>query len=227
MSDATLLDQTKTTLRRTRLAYMGALGYGYDFAVARAEKRRAQVKALFAAAVERGETIETEAVQLFERAKDEVGDAATDVVSELEDTVEEAKETLQEIKEEIVEAAERAEQRAELVETIKHSETYGFYIEKVRAYDAAVDSVAVKAIVDHLGASLGNRDTKFVACSDESERRTVARNWLRKTLGVKGDAKALDAKVMSVCETMKADRLKDRVVFYYLAAKAEGKLGDL
>lgn len=227
MSDSNLIDQTKTTLRRTRQAYLGALGLTYDFAAGRVEKRREQAKSLLESAYERGEDMETDARKLLDRAKDEIEELADDTIGELEETVQDAKDTVQELKEEIVLKAKKAEKRAELAEKVEESDKYAPYLEKVQAYDKAADPVHVMKIVDHLGAALSSRDSMFVACSDESERKTVARNWLGKKLNVEGDAKSLDAKVQAVCQTMKGDRLKDRVIFYYLAAQAEGKLETL
>lgn len=227
MSDTNLLEQTKTTLRRTRRAYLGALGMTYDFAAGRIEKRRSQAKALFSSAYDRGEDMQDEARELFNRAKKEVQDLSDDTVDELEEAVEEAKETVQEIKEEIVLTAKKAEKRAELADKVEESDKYAPYLDKVRAYDKDADPVYVMKIVDHLGSALSSRDSMFVACSDESERKTVARNWLQKTLNVEGSTEELDQKVQAVCQSMKADRLKDRVVFYYLAAKAEKKLDTL
>lgn len=107
------------------------------------------------------------------------------------------------------------------------TDKYDTYQAGVAKYDANANPVVVKKIVDHLGIALSTRDGKFVACTDASERETVAKSWLLKTLGVEGDMAALDAKVGAVCDIMKADRLKSRVTFYYLLAKAEGKLGTL
>lgn len=227
MSDDTLIDQTRTTLRRTRQAYLGALGATVDFAKGRIEKRREQAKFLFENAYDRGEDMEADARKMFERAKEEIEELTDDTVSELEETVEDARETVQALKEEIVLKAKKAEKRAELAETVEESDKYAPYLEKVQAYDKSADPIHVMKIVDHLGAALSSRDSMFVACSDESERKTVARNWLSKTLGIDGDAKTLEKKVQAVCQAMKGDRLKDRVVFYYLVAQAEGKLDTL
>ena len=84
-------------------------------------------------------------------------------------------------------------------------------------------------ITKYLGASLNNKDAKYVACGDETERNTVRDSFLKKKLGLKDDNEVLDAKVVAVCDEMKAakQRMKDRVSFYYLLAKNEGKLGDL
>jgi vacuolar-type H+-ATPase subunit I/STV1 len=104
---------------------------------------------------------------------------------------------------------------------------YVSYVEDVRGYDKEADAAIVKKIVDHCGIALQSRDGLFVACSDETERHTVRDSWLVKKLGLKGETAELDAKVMTVCETMQKDRMKSRVTFYYLLAKNEGKLASL
>ena len=101
------------------------------------------------------------------------------------------------------------------------------YFETVKKYDADANEDIVKKIVNHLGIALNSKDASLVACSDETERNTVRDSWLKKKLELEGDDAALDAKVMAVCETMKGDRNKCRVTFYYLLAKAEDKLGAL
>ena len=107
------------------------------------------------------------------------------------------------------------------------ADKYVSYIEDVRGYDNGADAAIVKKIVDHCGISLQSRDGLFVACSDETERHTVRDSWLVKKLGLKAETAELDAKVMTVCETMQKDRMKSRVTFYYLLAKNEGKLASL
>ncbi len=104
------------------------------------------------------------------------------------------------------------------------------YFENIKEkYDAKADEAVVMTITKYLGASLNDRDAKYVACGDETERNTVRDAFLKKKLGLKDDNEVLDAKVMAVCDEMKAakQRMKDRVTFYYLLAKNEGKLGDL
>ncbi len=104
------------------------------------------------------------------------------------------------------------------------------YFENITAkYDADASEDVVMAITKYLGASLNDRDSKYVACGDETERNTVRDNFLKKKLGLADDNDVLDAKVVAVCDAMKAakQRMKDRVTFYYLLAKNEGKLGDL
>ena len=104
------------------------------------------------------------------------------------------------------------------------------YFENIKEkYDAKADEAVVMAITKYLGASLNDKDSKYVACGDETERNTVRDNFLKKKLGLTADDAELDAKVVAVCDEMKAakQRMKDRVTFYYLLAKNEGKLGEL
>jgi len=101
------------------------------------------------------------------------------------------------------------------------------YWEAVKKYDAKADEDVVRKIVNYCGIALNSRDGKFVACTDEEERNTVRDGFLKKKLSLKGEAADLDAKVMAVCEQMKKDRLKNRVVFYYLLAQNEKMLKDI
>ncbi|MDB2437424.1 DUF2853 family protein [Hellea sp.] len=107
------------------------------------------------------------------------------------------------------------------------ADKYISYVEDVRGYDKDADAAIVKKIVDHCGIALQSRDGLYVACSDETERHTVRDSWLVKKLGLTGETAELDAKVMTVCETMQKDRMKSRVTFYYLLAKNEAKLATL
>jgi len=102
------------------------------------------------------------------------------------------------------------------------------YWENIKTrYDADAPEAVVMTLTKYLGASLSNRDSKYVSCSDEEERTTVRNAFLKKKLGLKDDNEVLDAKVMAVCTEMKPQRMKDRVSFYYLLAKNEGMLNDL
>ena len=99
------------------------------------------------------------------------------------------------------------------------------YLRVTREYDADVDAAVVTKIEKHLGASLTNKDSKYVACSDETELETIVKGFMKKKMGIE-DKDAAMAKVKAVCETMKPTRMKNRVTFYYLLAKTEGKLGE-
>jgi hypothetical protein len=100
------------------------------------------------------------------------------------------------------------------------------YLSDVQRYDAGADADVVQKIVRHLGIALRSKDASMVSCSDKSELGRVTEKWCMKKLG-QTDAAAGDAIVKKVCETMKDDRQKSRVTFYYLVAKEMGKLGDL
>ncbi|WP_371397118.1 DUF2853 family protein [Fretibacter rubidus] len=99
------------------------------------------------------------------------------------------------------------------------------YIEDVRRYDSGADLAHVKKIVNYCGIALRSRDASLVSCSDETERNRVRDGYCAKKLAM--DASAADAAIEAVCQTMKADRNKQRVTFYYLLAKNAMKLGAL
>ena len=100
------------------------------------------------------------------------------------------------------------------------------YLEPTRLYAADATNEVVTKIEKYLGASLKNRDAKYVSCSDETELETIVKGFMKKKLGI-DDKDAAMEKVKAVCETMKPTRMKNRVTFYYLLANNEGKLGDL
>lgn len=105
--------------------------------------------------------------------------------------------------------------------TSKKDAAFERYYEKVKKYDPKASRKVVQSIVDYCGVSLRSRDSSLVACSDESELRTVANGFVTKKLGLEKGQMDL---VKSVCEQMKDTRLKSRVTFYYLAAKKARKL---
>jgi hypothetical protein len=100
------------------------------------------------------------------------------------------------------------------------------YLADVRRYDAKADEAVVGKIVKHLGIALRNKDSSLVACSDQAELDRVREKWCIKKFGVTDDAKS-NSVIQTVCETMKADKSKGRVTFYYLVAKHLDKLGAL
>ena len=112
-----------------------------------------------------------------------------------------------------------------VVETKAETSEESEYLRVTREYDADVDPEVVTKIEKHLGASLKNRDSKYVACSDETELDTIVKGFMKKKMGIEDKAEAME-KVKAVCVTMKPTRMKNRVTFYYLLAKNEGKLGE-
>jgi large subunit ribosomal protein L15 len=99
------------------------------------------------------------------------------------------------------------------------------YLAKTREYDADADNAVVTKIEKYLGASLKNKDAKYVSCGDETELDTIVKGFMKKKMGI-DDKDAAMEKVKAVCLEMKPVRMKNRVTFYYLLAKNEGKLGE-
>jgi len=99
------------------------------------------------------------------------------------------------------------------------------YIEDVKRYDAGADLEHVRKIANYCGIALRSRDASLVSCSDETERNRVRDGFCAKKLGM--DTSAAEAAIEAVCTTMKPDRNKQRVTFYYLLSKNAGKLGSL
>ena len=123
------------------------------------------------------------------------------------------------------EPVEAAPEPAAKAAPAEASEEESEYLRVTREYDADVDPAIVTKIEKHLGASLKNRDSKYVACSDETELETIVKGFMKKKMGI-DDKDAAMEKVKAVCTTMKPTRMKNRVTFYYLLAQNEGKLGE-
>ena len=123
----------------------------------------------------------------------------------------------------VAEAAPAPKAEAAPKPAAKADEEESEYLRVTREYDADVDPEVVLKIQKHLGASLSNRDSKYVACSDETELTTIVKGFMVKKMEIT-DADVAMEKVKAVCLTMKPTRMKNRVTFYYLLAKNEGKL---
>ncbi len=95
------------------------------------------------------------------------------------------------------------------------------YYANVQKFDAKADKKVVQNIIKYCGAALSSRDASLVACSDEAEVQRVAKGFITKKLGL--ETGQLDL-AKDVCTQMKPVRFKDRVTFYYLAAKKARKL---
>ena len=92
----------------------------------------------------------------------------------------------------------------------------------VQKFHKSANTGTVDNIVKYLGASLKNRDSALVACSDEKEIATVVKNFGMKKLGL--SKPAAEKAAADTCAEMKSSRQKNRAVFYYLMAKRVGKL---
>lgn len=73
-----------------------------------------------------------------------------------------------------------------------------------------------ESIAKHLGPSIHDKDAALVACSDDSEKETIKKNFLIGHLGLK-DTPELDHAIDQVCGLLgKDNKKKHRVTFYYL-----------
>ena len=99
------------------------------------------------------------------------------------------------------------------------------YIDDVRRYDSGASENTVGKIVKHLGIALRNRDSSLVSATDAKELDRVREKWAIGKLGVSEAEASLI--VDKVAKEMAGDRQKQRVTFYYLAAKHAGKLDSL
>lgn len=97
------------------------------------------------------------------------------------------------------------------------------HLEDVKKYTKSpVNEAALAGMAKTYALVLGKSDTKYVACSDQAELERIRENFLKKKLGLaSGD---LDGAIKAICETMKADRTKSRLTFYYLLAEHFKKL---
>ena len=101
------------------------------------------------------------------------------------------------------------------------------YSTDVKRYQPNANDKVVASIVKHLGIALKSKDASLVSCSSKDELARVRDSWMKKKLAMTGDDAALDKVIAEVCATMKADKQKHRVTFYYLLAEKAGKLAAL
>jgi len=83
------------------------------------------------------------------------------------------------------------------------------YLRVTREYDAAVDEAVVTKIEKHLGASLSNKDSKYVACSDETELETIVKGFMAKKLEIT-DEKPRDVLLLACQKRRQAKRILGR-----------------
>ena len=100
------------------------------------------------------------------------------------------------------------------------------HVADIKKYTSkAINETAVAHLARTYQLVLSKPDSKYVACSDPAECARVRDNFLKKKLKLEsGD---LDGAIKAVCQTMKADRSKSRLTFYYLLAEHFEKLDTL
>ncbi len=105
------------------------------------------------------------------------------------------------------------------------SDKYLEYMDGVKKYVPDADPMIVKKIVGYLGIALRSRDASLVSCTDPKELGRVRDGFCKKKLELTPEK--ADAAIEATCATMKPDRQKSRVTFYYLVAKNSGTLAKL
>lgn len=252
----TPVKNTVLAVRRTRRAYLGLHVAAFEQAQIGFSKARELTDGLFEDLVAKGEVLEAKAGVALKGTQVKVIEGYSDTAETVRDLMPSSSGRVEELEAEVAEltktlktlskpaakkkTAKKVGDKKTVAKTVLTktaptktasknplADKYVSYVEDVRGYDKDVDAAIIKKIVDHCGIALQSRDGLFVACSDEAERQTVRDSWLIKKLGLKGETADLDAKVMTVCETMQKDRMKSRVTFYYLLAKNEGKLASV
>lgn len=93
-------------------------------------------------------------------------------------------------------------------------------------YTSSINEAALQSMAKTYALVMSNADSRYVSCGDADERATVRENFLKKKLGLTAADSELDAAIDAVCQTMKEDRFKSRLVFYYLLAEKYNKLGQ-
>ncbi|MEL6623371.1 MAG: DUF2853 family protein [Pseudomonadota bacterium] len=101
------------------------------------------------------------------------------------------------------------------------------YVADVKRYVDNPDEAKIATIVKHLGIALRSKDASLVSCSSKDELARVRDSYCKKKLACSDDDATLDAAIKDVCETMKGDQRKHRVIFYYLLADKLGKMDAL
>lgn len=101
------------------------------------------------------------------------------------------------------------------------------HYDALKGYVPDFNQDAVDGIVKHLGIALRSKDASLVACSSKEELERVRESWCKKKLALAESDDDLDQMIKDICETMKGDHQKSRVVFYYLLAQKCDKVGEL
>ena len=93
-------------------------------------------------------------------------------------------------------------------------------------YTTSINDAALESMAKTYALVMSKPDTKYVACGDQSEKDTVREKFLKKKIGLTQSADDFNAAVDEICTTMKEDRFKSRLVFYYLLAEKFNKLSQ-
>ncbi|MES2500312.1 MAG: DUF2853 family protein [Pseudomonadota bacterium] len=93
-------------------------------------------------------------------------------------------------------------------------------------YSAKINDAALQGMARTYALVLSKQDSRHISCGDAAEKATVRENFLKKKLGLTQADASLDAAIEEVCVKMKDDRMKSRLVFYYLLAEKYNLLAN-
>ncbi|HNZ55883.1 MAG TPA: DUF2853 family protein [Methylophilaceae bacterium] len=94
----------------------------------------------------------------------------------------------------------------------------------VAKYVKNLNTAALDGLAKNYALVLSNKDSQYVAATDESERITVRENFLKKKLGLTNSDAELDAAVEAVGAVLKDEHFKSRLAYYYILAEKYNKL---
>ena len=93
-------------------------------------------------------------------------------------------------------------------------------------FTSSVNDEALTKMQKTYALVMSKQDSRNVSCTDSAEKATVRENFLKKKLGLTDSDADLDGAIEAICLKMKEDRLKNRLVFYYLLAEHYKLLGN-
>ncbi|MES2580885.1 MAG: DUF2853 family protein [Pseudomonadota bacterium] len=93
-------------------------------------------------------------------------------------------------------------------------------------YTSTINEAALQGMARTYALVLSKQDSRNVSCGDAAEKQTVRENFLKKKLGLTHSDAVLDAAIDEICAKVKEDRMKSRLVFYYLLAEKYNLLGN-
>ena len=99
------------------------------------------------------------------------------------------------------------------------------YKTDIAKYTSSVNEKAVAAIVKFCGIALKSRDSSLVSVTDDAELERIRKGFAAKVLNL--NEAECETAIKAVSQTMKAEKNKQRVTFYYLLAESSGKLEAL
>ena len=93
-------------------------------------------------------------------------------------------------------------------------------------FTSSINDEALTKMQKTYALVMSKQDSRNVSCTDSAEKATVRENFLKKKLGLTHSDADLDGAIEAICLKMKEDRLKNRLVFYYLLAEHYKLLGN-